>query len=215
MEDEVRPLAFYRGLRWQPGQTLNVLFVDGEGVPENVYDAAIQLVQDTWQANSSLTFHFEKGEPDPNVTYHITVAFLVDKGYNSHVGPNSQRYKPSMNLSRLHKWPTDSRNFRRVVVHEFGHAIGMMHEHQNPNVTIPWNREQVYADMAKSPTFWTRERTFNNYFRLLASDLASPFDVLSVMLYEVRASWTTDGSSIGYNRDASPNDLEWVRRAYP
>lgn len=128
---------------------------------------------------------------------------------------DEQGVRPSMNLSRLHKWPTDSRNFRRVVVQEFGHALGMMHEHQNPNTTIPWNREQVYADMAKAPNYWTRQRTDYNYFQLLGSDLASPFDRLSVMLYEVRASWTTDGSSIGYNRDASATDLEWMRRAYP
>lgn len=81
-EDGVRPLAFYRGLRWSPGQTLNVLFLDGDQIPENVYTAAIELIQDSWQANSSLRFHFETGEPDPNLTYHIKVTFLVDKGYN-------------------------------------------------------------------------------------------------------------------------------------
>jgi serralysin len=211
----VRPLAFYRGLRWTPGQTLNVLFVDGDQVEDSVYDAAIQLIQDSWQANSSLRFHFEKGEPNPNLTYHIKVTFLVDKGYNSHIGPNSLRFNPSMNLSRLHTKPLNGREFRRVVVHEFGHALGMMHEHQNPNVDIPWNREAVFADMAKAPNYWTRERTEYNYFRTLASDLASPFDRLSVMLYSIKSSWTTDGSSVPYLPDPSTTDLEWMRQAYP
>ncbi len=211
----VQPLAFYRNYRWAPGTTLNVLFLDGEDVPEEVYRRAIQLVQDAWEANSSLKFRFFYGEADPNMTYHIKATFLVDKGYNSFIGTSSLGKNPSMNLSRLHKKPLDGREFRRVVVHEFGHALGMMHEHQNPNVNINWDREAVYEDMAGSPNFWDRNRTANNYFRTNASDLASPFDRLSVMLYSIKASWTTDGFSVPYLPDPSATDKEWVRRAYP
>lgn len=46
-----------------------------------------------------------------------------------------------------------------MVVDEFGHALGILHEHQNPNVNINWDEEAVYADMARSPNFWDRNRT--------------------------------------------------------
>lgn len=211
----VQPLAFYRNSRWAPGSTLNVLFLDGDDIPQEVYNRAIELVQDAWEANSSLQFRFFYGEADPNMTYHIKATFLVDKGYNSFIGTASLRKNPSMNLSRLHKKPLDGAEFRRVIVHEFGHALGMMHEHQNPNGTINWNREAVYADMARSPNFWSRETTAYNYFRTNASDLASPFDPLSVMLYAIKASWTTDGFSVPFLPDASATDKDWMRRAYP
>ena len=33
---------------------------------------------------------------------------------------------------------------RRVVLHEFGHALGLIHEHQNPKGGgIEWNRDAV------------------------------------------------------------------------
>jgi len=211
----VPPLAFYQNYRWTPGMTLNVLFLDGDDVPEEVYARAVELVRDAWEANCSLKFRFFYGEPDPNITYHIRATFLVDKGYNSYIGTASQSQNPSMNLSRLHKKPLDGPEFRRVVVHEFGHALGTMHEHQNPNVNINWDHEAVYADMARSPNFWDRDRTAYNYFRTNTSDLASPFDSKSVMLYSIKASWTTDGFSVPYLPDASVLDKEWIRRAYP
>ena len=42
--------------------------------------------------------------------------------------------KTTMNLG----WVT-----RRSVLHETGHALGLLHEHQNPKGTIDWNEKQV------------------------------------------------------------------------
>lgn len=66
--------------------TLNVLFLDGEDVPEEVYARTVELVRDNWEANSSLKFRFFCGEPDPDMTYRIRATFMVDKGYNSYIG---------------------------------------------------------------------------------------------------------------------------------
>jgi len=50
--------------------------------------------------------------------------------------------QPTMNFG----WLTDSTpddEFSRVIVHEFGHAVGCIHEHQSPAAGIPWNRTAV------------------------------------------------------------------------
>ena len=32
-----------------------------------------------------------------------------------------------------------------TIIHEFGHALGMIHEHQNPlNNSLQWNTDKVY-----------------------------------------------------------------------
>ncbi len=41
-----------------------------------------------------------------------------------------------------------------TAAHEFGHAIGLAHEHQNPAGGIQWNEEVVIRELAKSPNFW-------------------------------------------------------------
>lgn len=211
----IRPLAFYQNTRWAPGQTLNVLFVDGDDVPAKVYDAATQLVRDSWEANTSLNFNFFRGDGEAGVTYHITVQFLADKGYNSRLGKFSASYRPSMYLSHLHEYPIDSAVFRRVVMHEFGHALGAIHEHQNPNVNIQWNKEAVYQAMARPPGRWTRAYTDNAYFNTLPSDLASEFDDKSIMLYQIPKEWTTNGFSSPYLSKFSELDAEWAQQAYP
>ncbi len=40
---------------------------------------------------------------------------------------------------------TPDNEFSRTVIHEFGHALGCVHEHSSPAATIPWNRDAVYA----------------------------------------------------------------------
>ena len=46
---------------------------------------------------------------------------------------------------------TELREYQRVVRHEFGHALGMIHEHQNPAAQgqIPWDKPKVYAYYAQ------------------------------------------------------------------
>ena len=49
--------------------------------------------------------------------------------------------QPTMNLVDVN---------RRTVLHETGHALGFGHEHQNPNVSIQWNRQQVYRSQLQN-----------------------------------------------------------------
>src|SRR4029453_13895148 len=40
-----------------------------------------------------------------------------------------------------------------TAAHEFGHAIGLAHEHQNPAGGIEWNEEVVLRDLSGPPNF--------------------------------------------------------------
>ena len=41
--------------------------------------------------------------------------------------------------------------FRSTTIHEFGHALGLNHEHKNPSAGIKWNKPVVYSDYAAAP----------------------------------------------------------------
>src|SRR5438128_1710060 len=66
--------------------------------------------------------------------------------------------RPTMNFGWLRD-DTEDAEYERVVVHEFGHALGAIHEHQNPKGGIEWNLPAVYAYFAGPPNHWSKEET--------------------------------------------------------
>jgi serralysin len=106
---------------------------------------------------------------------------------------------------------------RRVVLHEFGHAIGLIHEHQNPLGAIKWNRDAVIADLSGPPNNWDEATIENNMFRYYPEDtvIASQVDSLSIMMYPIPKAWTLDGFSAGMNSALSVADKQLVGQAYP
>ena len=106
---------------------------------------------------------------------------------------------------------------RRVVLHEFGHALGLIHEHQNPDKPISWNREAVIAALSGPPNNWDPATIENNIFkRYDPADLSTtPTDPDSIMMYPIPATWTTDGFSVGLNSGLSATDREFIAGAYP
>ncbi|KAF9067482.1 hypothetical protein BDP27DRAFT_1328669 [Rhodocollybia butyracea] len=111
---------------------------------------------------------------------------------------------------------TDDDEFSRTVVHEFGHALGCIHEHQQPNANIQWNRPVVY-DAYRISQGWTRAQVdaqvFNQY---TAADVtASALDNLSIMEYAIPAEFTLNGWSAPTNTHLSQTDVTFIATMYP
>jgi hypothetical protein len=51
------------------------------------------------------------------------------------------------------------------VLHEFGHALGLVHEHQHPAGGIQWNRPQVLRDLSGPPNNWPLDVIEQNVFK--------------------------------------------------
>jgi hypothetical protein len=106
----------------------------------------------------------------------------------------------------------------RHVTHEFGHALGFRHEHQNPNGNIPWNRHAVYRHYKRLG--WSEAKVNANIFEVLDRNdrrvFATPFDPESVMCYHIPRELTLNGRfAVPWNLTLSPGDREAARRLYP
>ena len=103
--------------------------------------------------------------------------------------------------------------------HEFGHAIGLAHEHQNPAGGIQWNEAVVIREAAKSPNFWDEATTRHNILCKYSADQinGTSFDPDSIMLYFFPASWTLNGIGTKANDVLSAMDKAFVGGAkmYP
>jgi len=117
-----------------------------------------------------------------------------------------------MNFGWLKPSSSDA-EVQRVVLHEFGHALGLVHEHQLPAGGIQWNKPAVYADLEPK---WSREKIEKNLFATIAPEEAAMtnLDPTSIMMYPIKKSWTTNGFSTGLNATLSPIDIALIRNMY-
>ncbi|MCB0061411.1 MAG: hypothetical protein KDE19_04830 [Caldilineaceae bacterium] len=202
-------LAALTGKLWKPGRTLRVHFLDGDAeVQERLKPFAHQ-----WSEYANIQFVFVN---DPNAEIRIS---FQQAGSWSYIGTDAlgiPKGQPTMNFGWLTK-ATANDEYSRVVTHEFGHAIGCIHEHQNPATNIPWNKEAVYDYYAGPPNNWTRQQTDINLFTRYSATLTqfSAFDRDSIMLYPIPNEFTIGDFEVGWNRVLSSMDKQFVATLYP
>lgn len=203
--------AILKDAAWQPGDTLTVSFLDGDPALHQ----RVRQVAERWTAPgmANLTFDFLKHN---NTDIRISFKY---KGSWSLLGKYCRRRTdtslPTMNYGWLTPDSPDDK-VQRVVLHEFGHALGFIHEHQNPIHAIKWNRDAVIADLSGPPNNWSPQEIEVNMFEQpsLSDVKGTPLDKTSIMMYPIPASWTVDGFSVGLNTDLSQQDRKLAKQVY-
>ncbi len=207
-QDRQSPMkaAIWTPFLWHTHQ-LKVSFLDGEAVVQE----KVKAVAREWEKYCGIRFLFGSF-PDPD----ITVSFRY-RGSWSYIGNYSRQVTPSMNLGWLTAG-TDPEEYNRVVLHEFGHAIGFIHEHSNPdNNPIQWRDSVVYEYYKGPPNNWSQQEVNINIFQKYARQElnGTAFDPKSIMLYAFPKAFTTNGYSTQANSRLSANDKWLAGRLYP
>ena len=141
----------------------------------------------------------------------VRIGFMGRAGGSWSVVGNVAKYDiPASEFSMCFGWLNAT-----VIMHEFCHCLGMIHEHQNPvGGGIPWDEEALYAEASRNN--WSREQVKINYLDTASVDStnAGAFDRDSIMLYPYASHLTRDGSSQAMNARLSKVDTEWIMRTY-
>jgi hypothetical protein len=194
--------------QWQPGQELRIRFLDGVAQLHR----RVQAHAETWLRYANLAFSFGN-RIDPEIRVSFT-----GQGYWSLVGTDAMRADrnaPTMQLGGF--TPTsDEQTLRRTVLHEFGHAIGCIHEQASPGAAIPWDVPKVYAFYRRWHG-WDDETIFCNVLlRYAATDAHySHYDPASIMQYPVPTHLTDGTFQVGWNSELSDGDKSFIARMYP
>ena len=103
-----------------------------------------------------------------------------------------------------------------TILHEFGHVLGLIHEWQNPNAEIAWNKSAT-IDYFVRISGWTAEMVERQVFEKVPATVPPyrPFDPKSVMCYPIPPGLTTDGLVVGFNNDLSQSDKSFIAGLYP
>ncbi len=204
--------ALQKDARWKPGDAITVAFMSGdEKLKQRVRDVARRWVA---PGLANLRLVFDDG-PDADVR----ISFQQGDGSWSTVGTTCRKV-PQSRATMNYGWidaNSPEETLRSVVLHEFGHALGLIHEHQSPVHPIQWNRDAVIRELSGPPNSWSvAEIEFNVLTPASPGDVvATTLDPKSIMMYPIPKSWTLDGFSSGFNSDLSDADVKFIRKQYP
>lgn len=226
-----RPLymAAESSFLWPVGATITVGFVSGRWGGTPTMRAKVEQYAKQWMTYANIKFVFVQGSDAD-----VRVAFdKNDGGSWSFVGRDClsrPRHEHTMNFGWFNN-NTREDEFSRVILHEFGHVLGCVHEHSAPLSPFQWNRRLVIAyyeqqqlqdylkqgytvvQARQEVRTWVEHNIFEKYSK--EQTQFSQFDPESIMLYPFESWMTTNGLSSGWNLFLSPTDKSFISFLYP
>ena len=218
-----------RGMTWKQGQTIKVCF---RGGTRKAQERVAQVAKE-WMNYANVVFDFEEnGAPRAckgNNSEDVKIAFVDNQGWWSVPGTASRTQDPSMNLQfygvdtprQADGRPADAAQMRATILHEFGHALGLMHEHQSPlggcDAEIDWT-EAYKLGISMG---WDRTQVDRNFRQLAntASLNATEVDRKSIMHYSLPPILFKRGKAsacyVPDNLELSEVDRRFIGTIYP
>lgn len=217
------------GQQWFPGERISVAFDGGNYELRTIIEQAAR----EWEKHAHFTFDFghnpvtqsfrEWSDSDTVMAADIRISFRY-AGYWSLVGTDSAKVSPnvpSMNFGGFnYELPS---HWKQTVLHEFGHALGLEHEHQHPYEGcddefrwdddpgyIPTLRDGYFVEdcdgrrpgiitvLGGKPNYWKPEKVNHNLRQLISSEsevVSGTFDRESIMLYHFDPWIFTQGAA--------------------
>lgn len=202
-------LALETGKKWAAGRTVTCSFMGGS----DIIKSKVEREAHKWEQFANIHFQFIN---DKNSDIRIS---FQKGGSWSYIGIDAlfiPKNEATMNFGWLEDNTSDA-EYQRVVMHEFGHALGAFHEHQSPSANIPWDKEAVYKYYTGHPNYWTKEDVDVNLFAKynVNSSQFSEFDTKSIMLYAIPKELTIGGYEVGWNSQPSETDKRFMSQCYP
>jgi hypothetical protein len=201
--------ALLTGKRWRNGRVLRIRHLEGDRAVHRM----VERFAKEWEKFANIKFDFGK-----HAEAEIRISYDLDNQSWSYVGTDALTIlQPEHTMH--YGWltaKTEQKEVRRVVLHEFGHALGMIHEHQHPTNPIDWNRKAVY-DFFVGELKMSKQDVDYNILEAQSrwETQFSAYDPRSIMHYAIAPEFTRDRRAVGDNFDLSLRDKAFIAQIYP
>ena len=218
-----------RSLTWKRGETIKVCF---HGGTRKAQERVARIARE-WMQYANVVLDFEEGGAPracaANKPADIKVAFEDNKGWWSVPGTVSRTQDPSMNLQfygvdtpmLVGGQPAPEAPMRATILHEFGHALGLLHEHQSPNANCDAEIDWAAAYKTGADMGWDQAQVDRNFRQLATSTSlnATKVDRKSIMHYSLPPVLFKRGKQsacfVAENLELSETDRKFIASVYP
>ena len=227
--------AFFKSKLWKAGSTIKVGFLDNPSPTQprtsvadmkrvgRRIDPLQKELANTPLKEAVKTVIAKRIQPLVNLKFvfvsddkahdaDVRISFADENASWSLVGTDAQHHSTKGSATMNLGWFDVG-----TYIHEFGHVLGMIHEHQNPRgKVIDWDVPKVEAYM-KETQGWDEDQVKTNVLNRYKKDQinGSKFDPLSVMLYFFPAKLTLNHEGSKQNFSLSGIDSVWISKNYP
>lgn len=210
----VTRMALVASKKWSPGFNLRCRFLDGSAKMQK----KVRTLAKEWEKHANVKLKFVAKGPA-----EVRISFYADDGSWSAVGRDALNagyfplHQPTMNFGWVRD-DSDPVEDRAVILHEFGHALGCIHEHQAPTFDRKWNQAAVMKYFQGPPNYWDEEAIRQNVLCKYSPKgiQATKFDPESIMLYSFDAELFSDGGGpTNENSQLSSTDQTMIKQMYP
>ena len=182
--------------------------------PTKIKEMIKRIFNERWLPLIDLDVKFVKDVNEANVRIDFQNGTQTDKpgGAWSLVGTDCLQKTDKTSATVNFQWFDVG-----TVLHEFGHMLGMIHEHQNPRgETIDWNVPVVdyWAQTTQGWDASTTARNIINHYKKSQIN-GSDFDSDSIMLYFFPSCLLKEGNGTHQNLRLSKTDIKWMLKMYP
>ena len=236
IDNSVQRAAFMKGLIWPDKSEIKIYFIKQQQVNyknqvvTNKYsDKVAKFVMDiiTKHISPLVNLNFKWDITDPSITQEnsdVRIMFVPELGAWSQLGTECLTI-PKNEATMCLGWVDSDSDYDDiiykgtgiVVIHEFGHMLGMIHEHSREDATIKWNDEFVIQKLGGPPNNWSPEEIKTQMFNTVKLNQynGSEYDPSSAMHYFFPDDYFLNKPKLQKITQLSCLDKTWLNKQYP